>query len=78
MQLHELSLNGFTYCYPDAKRPALDDLDWSVRQGEFVLLAGPSGCGKSTLLRALNGLVPEFYGGQVGGEVRFRGKLLSE
>lgn len=78
MALEELRLTHFTYYYPDASRPALDDLNWSVQQGEFVLLAGASGCGKSTLLRVLNGLVPEFYGGRVGGEVRYRGQLLSE
>src|SRR3569623_360866 len=35
---------------------ALDRLDLSVRDGEFVCLVGPSGCGKSTLLRLLAGL----------------------
>jgi NitT/TauT family transport system ATP-binding protein len=35
---------------------ALQDIDLSVRQGEFVCIVGPSGCGKSTLLRLLAGL----------------------
>ncbi len=33
----------------------LDDIDLSVRSGEFCGLVGPSGCGKSTLLRLLLG-----------------------
>ncbi|PWK13781.1 ABC transporter ATP-binding protein [Tumebacillus permanentifrigoris] len=78
MALPELLLTNFTYYYPDAERPALDQINWSVRQGEFVVLAGKSGCGKSTLLRALNGLVPEFYGGRVGGVVQYRGRSLAE
>jgi energy-coupling factor transport system ATP-binding protein len=78
METQDLQLRSFTYCYPEAARPTLDNLDWSVPRGEFVLLVGPSGCGKSTLLRALNGLVPEFYGGRIGGQVLFRGRPLAE
>ncbi|TCP53837.1 energy-coupling factor transport system ATP-binding protein [Tumebacillus sp. BK434] len=74
----EIQLTNLTYCYPDADRPALNRLTWGVQRGEFVVLAGPSGCGKSTLLRALNGLVPEFYGGKIAGAAAFRGKNLSE
>src|SRR5690606_15510211 len=35
---------------------ALDGLDLTIRQGEFLTLLGPSGCGKSTALRLLAGL----------------------
>ena len=35
---------------------AIDGLDLSVSDGEFVSIVGPSGCGKSTLLRILAGL----------------------
>ena len=47
---------------------ALDDLDLSVRPGEFVCIVGPSGCGKSTLLGVVLGLVSPTAGSvQVGG-----------
>lgn len=34
----------------------LDDIDFNVRQGEFICIVGGSGCGKSTLLRAIAGI----------------------
>src|SRR6201992_2585330 len=42
--------------YPDTTRPAVDQLDLDVGDGEFVVLVGPSGCGKTTSLRMIAGL----------------------
>jgi multiple sugar transport system ATP-binding protein len=42
--------------YPGTTKPAVDKLDLSVKDGEFLVLVGPSGCGKSTSLRMLAGL----------------------
>jgi multiple sugar transport system ATP-binding protein len=42
--------------YPGSDRPALDHLDLTVGDGEFVVLVGPSGCGKTTTLRLVAGL----------------------
>lgn len=41
-----------------ADRPAINKLDLTVADGEFLCLVGPSGCGKSTTLRMLAGLEP--------------------
>ncbi|MBM3406798.1 MAG: ABC transporter ATP-binding protein [Betaproteobacteria bacterium] len=37
---------------------AIDEIDLSIRRGEFVAVVGPSGCGKSTLMKIISGLVP--------------------
>lgn len=46
------------YRVGDRAVPALDGIDISIRQGEFVSVVGYSGSGKSTLLRVLGGLEP--------------------
>jgi multiple sugar transport system ATP-binding protein len=42
--------------YPGTARPAVNQLQLEIGDGEFVALVGPSGCGKSTSLRMLAGL----------------------
>ena len=48
---------GLTVRYPDAQRPALDNLHFTLAPGELVAVVGPVGCGKTTLARALGRLV---------------------
>ena len=50
--------------YPGSSRPAIDQLELHITDGEFLVLVGPSGCGKSTILRMLAGL-EEVDGGQI-------------
>ena len=45
-----------TRVYPGSDKPAVDQLDLEIKDGEFLVLVGPSGCGKSTSLRRLAGL----------------------
>ena len=49
-----LEINGLNKSYGEQK--VLDDLSFSVEEGEVLVILGPSGCGKSTLLRCINGL----------------------
>lgn len=65
-----IHVENLTYTYPHTPTPALADADLTIPDGAFVLVVGVSGSGKSTLLRAINGLVPHFYGG------RFQGRVL--
>jgi energy-coupling factor transporter ATP-binding protein EcfA2 len=57
------------YTYPQSDKPALKNINLTINKGEFVLLTGPSGCGKTTFCRALNGLIPKFYNGEMTGQV---------
>jgi NitT/TauT family transport system ATP-binding protein len=46
-----------TYQSPDGEVEALQDISFSMEEGEFVSIVGPSGCGKSTLLSLIAGLI---------------------
>src|SRR5688572_5056440 len=69
-----VEVEGLTFRYRRATEPAIRDVSLAVRPGEVVLVAGPSGCGKSTLIRAINGLIPHAYSGELAGTVRVEGQ----
>src|SRR4051794_2246669 len=52
---------------------ALQDIDLTIREGEFLSVLGPSGCGKSTLMRIIAGLVPP-----TSGEVLLQGNRVTK
>ena len=68
-----VEVEGLTFRYRRGTVPAIRDVSLTVRPGEVVLVAGPSGCGKSTLIRAINGLIPHAYPGELSGVVRVAG-----
>lgn len=50
-------VEGVTFCYPKADRPALNDVSLVVEPGMSLALVGPSGAGKSTLADVLLGVL---------------------
>ena len=50
----------------------LEDISFSVKKGEVIVILGPSGCGKSTLLRCINGLETV-----QGGDILLDGEVIS-
>ncbi len=67
-------IENLTYYYPEAEKAVLKNICLEIEDGEFILVAGSSGSGKSSLARVLAGLIPDFYGGRIGGEVYFQGQ----
>ncbi|MBP6333005.1 MAG: ABC transporter ATP-binding protein [Aminivibrio sp.] len=50
-----LSVNGISFAYRGV--PVLEDVTFSLAEGEMAALLGPNGTGKTTLLRAINGIL---------------------
>lgn len=70
MPLKPVVINQITYRYPAQISPALSEISITVEPGEFLAIMGPTGAGKTTLISCLNGLIPEFYEGELNGEIK--------
>lgn len=46
------------------------DINLIVHTGECVLICGRSGCGKTTLTKLINGLIPNYFPGELSGNVQ--------
>lgn len=56
---------------------AITNVSISVNQGEIVALLGPNGAGKSTVLKAISGILDDFGGMIISGEVLFDGEKIN-
>lgn len=63
----------FEFQYSEESTPTLRKVSGNIPAGRCVVLCGGSGCGKSTLLRCINGLIPQFYEGELTGFCRLDG-----
>lgn len=72
---HCFEIRNLTFYYPEQEKPALHNLNFALKSGQFVTLCGPSGCGKSTLLRQLKTVLTPH--GVRTGEVLFEGLPLA-
>jgi len=68
-----IEVTGLTVRYPLRRRPALQNLSFTVAQHETLLILGSSGCGKSTLALTLNGLIPHDIEAEISGSIKVAG-----
>lgn len=62
-----IELRGVDKSFEDTR--ALEGIDLSISNGEFLTLLGPSGCGKTTILRILSGFeTPDQGDVSIGGQ----------
>lgn len=69
-----MEMKSVTFQFPDDNVPILQDVSFTIRQGERVVITGPSGSGKSTLLYLMNRLYPANCNGILSGKITLWGK----
>ena len=72
-----IEFKNVSFAYPDSADGSLKNIDLTIRDGQCVLLCGRSGCGKTTLTRLINGLIPQFFEGNLSGEILLDGENLA-
>lgn len=69
-----INFSRVSLIYPNSARTIVEDVSFSVNEGEFVLLMGHTGVGKSSVLKLINGLVPHHTGGILSGDITVAGR----
>ena len=73
-----IEFQNVSFSYPDSVDGGLKSISLTIPDGQCVLLCGRSGCGKTTLTRLINGLIPQFFAGELSGKVLLNGESLAE
>ena len=74
IKVEKIKIKNLIFSYPNSEKTALNDINLTINQGEFVTICGKSGCGKSTLLRHLKPILTPH--GKTSGEIYFYGKSI--
>ncbi len=69
-----VEFKDYSYGYPGSKVHALKNMNLGIKKGAFVGFTGPTGAGKTTLIKSVNGIIPHFEGGTIGGAVLLNGQ----
>ena len=69
-----IQFEDFSFQYQAQSEPTLKNINLTIYEGEKVLIVGPSGSGKSTLGQCLNGIIPNIYKGEAGGQLLIKGQ----
>jgi len=70
----QIVFDNVTYRYPRSNGNVLKEVLLAVGEKQFVGITGRTGAGKTTLLSLVNGLIPQFFEGDMSGQVTVEGK----
>ena len=69
-----IEMKNVTYTYPLAKTPAIIDVSLQIESGKLYGIIGANGSGKTTMCNLIRGFAPDFYKGELNGQVLVEGK----
>jgi len=69
-----IELKNVSYRYPLSETPAIEDMSLVIEEGKFYGIIGENGSGKTTLCNLILGFAPDFYKGELKGQVLVDGK----
>ena len=64
-----IEFENVSFSYQGQEHNGLHEINLKISDGECVLFCGRSGCGKTTITRLVNGLIPQFYQGELQGRI---------
>ena len=73
-----IEFENVSFSYEGQEHDSLHGISLKIADGECVLYCGRSGCGKTTVTRLVNGLIPQFYLGELQGRVLVNGQEISD
>ena len=68
-----ITFENVCYSYPNEKKPALENINLTVKECEFLAVMGENGAGKTTFCKLINGIIPNLSGGKMSGTVTVDG-----
>lgn len=76
--MDKIRFEHVSFAYDGTGDGKIKNISFSVPSGGCIVLTGRSGCGKTTVTRLINGLIPEFFSGELTGSVFVDGEDLRE
>lgn len=60
--------------FPHEEKPALQNIDFEIYQGDFIVITGEVASGKSVLLHSITGAIPHYHNAELTGKVTILGQ----
>ncbi|MDP4125533.1 MAG: energy-coupling factor transporter ATPase [Bacillota bacterium] len=64
--------------FPNEEKPTLNNIDFEIKQGDFIVITGGVASGKSALLHSITGAIPHYHKAKLTGKVTIKGKAVKD